>query len=149
MVKTKNEILDEFQMFAIEQLREAAARHTEWSIEQQTMEMWNQVNQMPQLKKSFKGMVDCPECLSRGLVRVTVQDYLSHTETHEDLKCVCCKGLGKITLERSQQSKAEADMWCHCDKQEAGSFLMDGECNCGVNKHHVHCRNCKKILQIG
>lgn len=42
--------------------------------------------------------------------------------------------------------------WCQQDKHnidtEFHSFPEDGECSCGVHKHHVHCTH-GGIIQIG
>lgn len=36
--------------------------------------------------------------------------------------------------------------WCF--KEETGSYPGDGECECGMVKHHVHC-SCGGIVQVG
>jgi hypothetical protein len=38
--------------------------------------------------------------------------------------------------------------WCECDFDEFLCYPEDGECDCGVHKHHVHC-TCGKISQVG
>lgn len=38
--------------------------------------------------------------------------------------------------------------WCECKKPEFSSYPEDGQCRCGMHKHHVHCV-CGKISQIG
>jgi hypothetical protein len=39
--------------------------------------------------------------------------------------------------------------WCECgDKFEFLAYPEDGECSCGVHKHHVHCA-CGAISQVG
>ena len=38
--------------------------------------------------------------------------------------------------------------WCDCGKEEFLVYPEDGECSCGVHKHHVHC-TCGKIYQVG
>lgn len=40
-------------------------------------------------------------------------------------------------------------VWCECSKPELGSFAENGQCKCGVEKHHYHCAKCSKIFQIG
>jgi hypothetical protein len=45
-----------------------------------------------------------------------------------------------------QDSKKE---WCHCGNPVNGGMVPDNSCNCGVNKHHVHCLNCGKLVQVG
>lgn len=39
--------------------------------------------------------------------------------------------------------------WCKCgERWEFLCYPEDGECTCGVYKHHVHCV-CGKISQVG
>ena len=45
--------------------------------------------------------------------------------------------------------KAMKKVWCQCKDEGETRFFDDGECNCGVHKHHWHCENCGKITQIG
>ena len=41
-------------------------------------------------------------------------------------------------------------VWCECDDQhETVDCRDDGECDCGVDKHHYHCRACGGVFQIG
>ena len=41
-------------------------------------------------------------------------------------------------------------VWCECDdRRETLEFWDDGECDCGVHKHHYHCRACGGVVQIG
>jgi len=39
--------------------------------------------------------------------------------------------------------------WCSCENPEFGEYKADGECSCGMQRHHVHCRNCGCVLQVG
>lgn len=40
--------------------------------------------------------------------------------------------------------------WCKCGELETfGCYPDDGECTCGVHKHHVHCGTCGKVSQVG
>lgn len=39
--------------------------------------------------------------------------------------------------------------WCDCKRSEFLCYPGDGECLCGTHKHHVHCKNCGGISQIG
>jgi hypothetical protein len=39
--------------------------------------------------------------------------------------------------------------WCDCGHETFGSYPQDGECACGMHKHHVHCGTCGKISQVG
>ncbi len=40
--------------------------------------------------------------------------------------------------------------WCKCKKgdEEFLNYPEDGECPCGIDKHHVHCI-CGYVLQVG
>ncbi len=38
--------------------------------------------------------------------------------------------------------------WCQCGKEEFFCYPDDGECPCGIIKHHVHC-TCGGVSQIG
>lgn len=50
-----------------------------------------------------------------------------------------------------RMSRAMDGKWCRCpaDRQTFGSYPQNGECPCGMFKHHVHCGTCGKISQIG
>jgi len=39
--------------------------------------------------------------------------------------------------------------WCKCENSEFLCYPEDGCCSCGVYKHHVHCKNCGGISQVG
>ena len=40
--------------------------------------------------------------------------------------------------------------WCSCSEDATfGGYPKDGECDCGIYKHHIHCGRCGKIVQIG
>jgi hypothetical protein len=39
--------------------------------------------------------------------------------------------------------------WCECGNPEFLCYPEDGCCSCGVKKHHVHCKNCGGITQVG
>lgn len=40
--------------------------------------------------------------------------------------------------------------WCKCGKDsEFLCYPEDGACTCGIHKHHVHCRKCGGVSQIG
>jgi hypothetical protein len=41
-------------------------------------------------------------------------------------------------------------VWCRCGEKETfGSYPEDGQCDCGIHKHHVHCGTCGKVSQVG
>ena len=39
--------------------------------------------------------------------------------------------------------------WCECERSEFLCYPGDGECSCGILKHHVHCKNCGGVSQVG
>ena len=52
-------------------------------------------------------------------------------------------------INRLQKSKSHLNTdWCDCKKEKFSSYPQDGECSCGMYKHHVHCV-CGSIMQIG
>jgi hypothetical protein len=39
--------------------------------------------------------------------------------------------------------------WCQCGPAQTFlSYPDDGECKCGIWKHHAHCGTCGKVSQI-
>jgi len=96
-------------------------------------------------------MPECPTCKGDGTVFCTSKDLTKDppTETGFDLTCYTCDGRGEITEDELKAKQAMDDMMCSCDEPTFGSYPQDGECNCGMHKHHVHCGTCGKISQIG
>lgn len=46
--------------------------------------------------------------------------------------------------------KAMREIYCLCSDGGLNPKLYnDGECSCGIHKHHWHCGRCGKITQIG
>lgn len=49
----------------------------------------------------------------------------------------------------------ENELWCDCEGEDrekcfaGASYRNDGECECGIHKHHYHGLICRKIVQIG
>lgn len=43
------------------------------------------------------------------------------------------------------------DEWCDCDDANPRDVIYrdDGECDCGIEKHHYHCPHCGGVTQIG
>lgn len=39
--------------------------------------------------------------------------------------------------------------WCDCEESEFLCYPEDGVCTCGIHKHHVHCKHCGGVSQIG
>jgi len=54
------------------------------------------------------------------------------------------------SLDRSLKDPRQHELWCKCGYDGMDTiFKDDGECTCGVQKHHYHCPKCLKIQQIG
>ena len=49
---------------------------------------------------------------------------------------------------KNVRAKNFSQNWCECENSEFLVYTEDGECSCGVYKHHVHC-TCGKISQVG
>lgn len=50
----------------------------------------------------------------------------------------------------SARAKIIPDIWCHCDGGPDDPFYApDHWCQCGIEKHHWHCQQCKRLAQIG
>ena len=94
-------------------------------------------------------MVKCPTCKGDGTVHITSTIYGTGETTEMDLTCYTCDGKKEITEDELKAKEAMDSMMCHCDKSTFGSYPQDGECSCGMHKHHVHCGKCGKISQIG
>ena len=39
--------------------------------------------------------------------------------------------------------------WCQCENPEFLVYADDNACPCGLDKHHVHCKKCGSIMQVG
>jgi len=39
--------------------------------------------------------------------------------------------------------------WCSCEPGEFLCYPENGVCTCGIWKHHVHCKFCGGVTQIG
>ena len=96
-------------------------------------------------------MNTCPKCKD-GKMNVRVTEYGKSTTTIE-LNCVSCDGTGQVSDEKLKEIKdidrfVDEEM-CDCEDPTFGSYPEDGECSCGMYKHHVHCGTCGKISQIG
>jgi hypothetical protein len=84
---------------------------------------------------------------NEGAIRESKSPYAKQFELKE--KNVN-KAINKMhKLPRPTEPMALIPEWCMCGN--AAEFLCypeDGECSCGVNKHHVHCK-CGRISQVG
>ena len=67
-------------------------------------------------------------------------DNLTKLKNHLDT-------LGKEQMEPMRPYlKAEC---CQCEEDEFLCYPENGACTCGVFKHHVHCKKCGGISQVG
>ena len=103
------------------------------------------------MKTQTKEKIKCPECKGKKQITVTMQDWgKPETKTSHQIDCVTCDGKGFVTAERSQEWCKYQNMWCTCKKPSDDIYFMDdGECDCGIEKHHYHCSICDGITQIG
>jgi len=103
-------------------------------------------------------MQTCPKC-KKGQMIIKVQDFTCGKKFKENdcldmqIDCIHCDGTGEVSDEKLASIKETdrfiAEEMCSCDNPTFGSYPQDGECSCGMYKHHVHCGNCGKISQIG
>lgn len=63
---------------------------------------------------------------------------------YEEITVRICK-----ERERAELGPLVTD-WCSCgyDGDET-VFRDDGDCTCGIHKHHYHCAQCGGLVQIG
>jgi hypothetical protein len=54
-----------------------------------------------------------------------------------------------VAIITAKQRLVLKSKWCDCGNSEFHSYPEDGECKCGMYKHHVHCKNCGGIMQVG
>ncbi len=88
----------------------------------------------------------CLACEGKGTVQNTV--HFGDKTTSFETVCVWCNGLCLMTIEQVKAYKGYQNIWCDKNDCEFESYPDDGECNCGIYKHHVHCQH-GKIVQIG
>lgn len=100
--------------------------------------------------KKGKAMKTCPTCKGKKKVEVTVVTVGSKNPDEKILmNCHVCDGAGQVSDQKLIAIQKAEKLWCRCKESTFGSYPQDGECNCGVYKHHVHCGKCGKISQIG
>jgi hypothetical protein len=64
------------------------------------------------------------------------------------------KDVGTVSLKEQdiQELKdSHKPEWCTCDNPDFADegMIPDNSCVCGIGKHHVHCKNCGCIVQVG
>lgn len=56
----------------------------------------------------------------------------------------------EIMRRKKHRGPALSSEWCQCGPKETfGCYPEDGQCTCGLFKHHVHCGTCGKVSQVG
>ena len=93
-------------------------------------------------------MVKCPKC-KNGKIILSVTEFGKKKTEEVDINCIYCEGKGEITEDYLKEIQEGDKIWCECDEPTFGGYPQDGQCSCGVYKHHVHCGICGKITQIG
>jgi hypothetical protein len=102
-------------------------------------------------------MPTCPDCKGKKTQDITAQELkvVDGKRAFVDMPvvtipCLMCHGTGSVTQEEIDKAEKENEIWCHCNGDVSASiYKADGECMCGVVKHHYHCPDCGKITQIG
>lgn len=72
-----------------------------------------------------------PEIESLGIVHIIIKD----TDKQDIIK-------------RINETVPLSSEMCNCERPEFLCYPEDGQCVCGIHKHHVHCV-CGKVMQIG
>lgn len=102
-------------------------------------------------------LVECPTCKGEGKLTINAQQMKSvggklvfEEQPPVTIDCVICHGEGKITEEYARELMEFEQSCCTCEDEVPDAFYVaDGQCECGIQKHHYHCRRCGKIQQIG
>lgn len=94
-------------------------------------------------------MVNCPTCCGSGIQTITVQTFGESVKDSFETACFDCDGDGQVTRQKILEIHTQNNIWCRCKKSYSTVFMDDGECDCGIHKHHYHCECCNKVTQIG
>lgn len=94
-------------------------------------------------------MVKCPQCKGTGEAVLTVVTVGEKKEEKIKINCPMCKGKKRVSDTKLKELKEVDKIWCKCKEPTFGSYPEDGQCTCGIHKHHVHCGTCGKVSQIG
>jgi len=87
--------------------------------------------------------------LEDGLGERFVAEYEGTAGGHTYQLDIHTKKLGATWITREAQAEVELrHNWCECGKDEFHSYPEDGQCVCGMHKHHVHC-TCGGVMQVG
>jgi len=79
----------------------------------------------------------CRTCHGLGQVVVRKTDHATFYG-----KCGACDGLVDPQVELVQA-------WCSCGQSSQSYAFEDGQCKCGIKKHHYHCNVCGGVTQVG
>jgi len=94
----------------------------------------------------------CPKC-DHGRMVINTKAAGEREFKPMDIDCIHCDGKGKVSDEKlasiKETDRFMSEEMCNCDNPTFGSYPTDGQCDCGMWKHHVHCGTCGKISQIG
>ena len=93
-------------------------------------------------------MARCTRC-KNGKITMPVITIDGGTRTEEiaTITCIYCDGTGE---DKGKVFLEDLITWCECGPaQTFGSYPQYGECECGVQKEHVHCGTCGHITQVG
>jgi len=97
-------------------------------------------------------MNTCPKC-DHGRMVIRVQTAGENDFQEVPIGCIHCDGKGVVSDQKlseiEEHDRFVREDMCGCDNPTFGSYPTDGQCDCGVHKHHVHCGTCEKISQIG
>ena len=94
-------------------------------------------------------LVACPVCKGNGTQSIIVEEFGKPGSSTTDIGCVVCNGRKRISAREARMVERERNMMCYCGNPGGEThFHDDGECS-ECRKHHFHCADCGKILQIG
>lgn len=90
----------------------------------------------------------CFSCSGSGKIKIECF-YLGGKIVENQITCYICNGSGLLALgDGVKKKEAAKEFWCTCDKADFGDCHNDDEC-LACFKHHVHCKNCGKVMQLG
>ena len=93
-------------------------------------------------------LVKCLPCKGTGKMTINVSEYGKPGTNAVQIDCIHCQGTGEISEEKLQSIKDFRKKWCRGKKDYGVYFVDDGE-NKEIEKHHYRCNHCKKVVQIG
>ena len=118
-------------------------------------DLWWKPMPVSEIRKSIDGHPLEPEVEAEVLQ--TAKDNVMETLLQKEFE-VEAEGGEKVTL-LVQDTDTAQDIakygrwlesgWCRCEKSEFLCYPEDGACSCGIHKHHVHCKKCGGVSQVG